>query len=359
MKVIVAIDSFKGCLSSIEANQAATEGILAACSTAEVIQVPVSDGGEGWLESYQAAIGGELVTLTVHDPLMRLISSCYLIKENVAVIEMAKASGLTLVTEEERNPIYATSYGTGELISDAIGKGCREIIVGLGGSATSDCGKGMLRAIIDTYAKGGTWDDVKGKIKSIRFLIAADVKNPLYGKKGAAYVFAPQKGATPEMVELLDLQARRFAEFSSRHYGYDYSQHEGAGAAGGLGYALMQYLGGECHSGIELLLDSVDFNRLMTDTTLIITGEGSTDSQTLMGKVPYGILQRGVHAKVSTALIAGRISDQQTLTNAGFSFVRCINPPNLPQNEAIKKNVAYANIRQTVSDIIRTRPQGK
>ena len=121
----------------------------------------------------------------------------------------------------------------------------------------------------------------------------------------------------------------------------------------------MQYFGGECHSGIELLLDSVYFNRLMTDTTLIITGEGSTDSQTLMGKVPYGILQRGVHAKVSTALIAGRISDQQTLTNAGFSFVRCINPPNLPQNEAIKKNVAYANIRQTVSDIIRTLPQGK
>ena len=160
-KIIVAIDSFKGCLTSTEANQAAAEGILAKMPEAEVVQVPVSDGGEGFMEAFQAAMGGSIVEVNVKDPLMRTIVAQYLVKDDTAVIEIAKASGLTLLSPEERNPMVATSYGTGQLLVDAVRKGCKHIIVGLGGSATSDCGIGMLRAIIDAFAKGGNWDDVR------------------------------------------------------------------------------------------------------------------------------------------------------------------------------------------------------
>ena len=159
-RIIVAIDSFKGCLTSAEANQAAAEGIRECMPDTEVVQVPVSDGGEGWLEAFRSAVGGSLVEINVSDPLMRPVEAQYLIKDDMAVIEMAKASGLTLLSSEERNPMIASSYGTGQLLVDAVQRGCRQIIVGLGGSAASDCGTGMLRAIIDAFAKGGSWDDV-------------------------------------------------------------------------------------------------------------------------------------------------------------------------------------------------------
>ena len=241
-KIIIAIDSFKGCLSSSEANQAAAEGIRRCMPDAEIIQIPVSDGGEGWTEAFKAAIGGELVEAEVSDPLMRPIVAPYLIKGDTAVIEIAKASGLTLLSETERNPMTATSYGTGQLVADAVRRGCRHIIVGLGGSATSDCGKGMLEAMHNAH-------DIT--LKDVRFTIATDVKNPLCGNNGAAHVFAPQKGATPEMVEELDRRAKAFAEESARLFGYDRQDKPGAGAAGGLGYAFMQYMWAECRSGIE------------------------------------------------------------------------------------------------------------
>ena len=249
MKVVIAIDSFKGCLSSFEANQAAAEGIRHACPDAKIVQVPVSDGGEGFLEAFHAAIGGELIAVTVCDPLMREITAQYLLHEELAVIEMAEASGLTLLTKEERDPMVATSYGTGQLVVDAVRKGAKHIIVGLGGSATSDAGMGMLRAIVDAFAKHERWEDFE-ELKGVRFTIATDVKNPLCGENGAAYVFAPQKGATQEMVCQLDQRARKFAEVSARHFGFDHSQDEGAGAAGGLGYAFLQYLNASCKSGL-------------------------------------------------------------------------------------------------------------
>ena len=195
-KVVVAIDSFKGCMSSVEANRAAADGVRCACPDAEIVQVPVSDGGEGFLEAFHAAIGGELIAATVNDPLMRPVSAKYLLKEEMAVIEMAQASGLTLLTKEERDPMVATSYGTGQLVVDAVRKGACHVIVGLGGSATSDAGMGMLRAIVDAFAKHERWEDFE-ELKGVRFTIATDVKNPLCGENGAAYVFAPQKGATP------------------------------------------------------------------------------------------------------------------------------------------------------------------
>jgi glycerate kinase len=367
-KVIVAIDSFKGCLTSAEANQAANEGILAKMPEAEVVQVPVSDGGEGWLEAFQAAMGGSIVEVNVKDPLMRTIVAQYLVQGDTAVIEIAKASGLTLLSPEERNPMVATSYGTGQLIVDAIRRGCKHIIVGLGGSATSDCGIGMLRAIIDAFVQNGSWDNVR-ELDDVHFTIATDVTNPLCGENGAAHVFAPQKfaikreqseldsiaereqtrpqvkGATPEMVEALDARAKRFAEASAKHLGRDCQNMPGAGAAGGLGYAFLQYMNAGCRSGIDLLLDTIHFDNLLQDADLVITGEGSADRQTLMGKLPYGILQRAQKHDVPVMLIAGRIADEQLLLDAGFSRVACINPPDLPLEIAMQPETAKENIR--------------
>ena len=349
MKVIIAIDSFKGCLTSKEANEAAAEGIRVAYPDAEVVEVPVSDGGEGYMEAFYTAIGGRLEEVTVRDPLMRPITAKYLLHNDLAVIEIAQASGLTLLTNEERNPMVATSYGTGQLVADAVRKGAKHIIVGLGGSATSDAGIGMLKALIDAFTKHGQWDDIE-VFKDIRFTIASDVKNPLYGDNGAAHVFGPQKfaiehkGAMPEMILALDERAKKFAEVSAKHFGYDRSQMPGAGAAGGLGYAFLQYLNAESRSGIQLLLDTIRFKELVANADLIITGEGSADRQTLMGKLPMGILEQS--GRVPVCLIAGKISDREALLNAGFARVECINPPDLPLEEAMHKDVAQRNIRQ-------------
>ena len=334
--IIVAIDSFKGCLTSMEANHAAAEGIRRVLPDAEIVQVPVSDGGEGFLEAFHAAIGGELVEVTVKDPLMRPIKAKYLLKGETAVIEMAQASGLTLLTNEERNPMVATSYGTGQLVADAVRKGAKHVIVGLGGSATSDAGMGMLQALKENLPP-----------KDVRFTIASDVKNPLYGENGAAQVFAPQKGATADDVLQLDERARKFAEDSARHFGYDRSQEEGAGAAGGLGYAFLQYLDADCKPGIQLLLETIHFDEMVKGANLIITGEGAADRQTLMGKLPMGILQRS--AGVPVCLIAGRIKNQEELLKAGFARVACINPDGITLEEAMRKEVAKRNISDTVS----------
>ena len=376
-KVIVAIDSFKGCLTSAEANQAASEGIIDKMPEAQIVQVPVSDGGEGFMEAFQAAMGGSIVEVNVKDPLMRTIVAQYLMQGDTAVIEIAKASGLTLLSPEERNPMVATSYGTGQLVVDAVRKGCKHIIVGLGGSATSDCGIGMLRAIIDSltsgracsrsaiesssdcsrsiaaFARGESWDNVR-ELDDVRFTIATDVTNPLCGKNGAAYVFGPQKFAqpkttTPEMVEALDARAKRFAEASAKHLGRDCQNKPGAGAAGGLGYAFLQYMNADCRSGIDLLLDSIHFDDLLQDAAFVITGEGSADRQTLMGKLPFGILQRAQKHHVPVMLIAGRIADEQLLLDAGFSRVACINPPNLPLEIALQPATAKENISRAIA----------
>lgn len=345
MKVIIAIDSFKGCLTSKEANEAAAEGIRKKYPDAEIVEVPVSDGGEGYMEAFHAAIGGKLEEVTVRDPLMRPITARYLLHNDMAVIEIAQASGLTLLTNEERNPMVATSYGTGQLVADAIRKGAKHIIVGLGGSATSDAGMGMLRALVDAFSKKGTWDDIN-VFKDVHFTIASDVNNPLYGEKGAAHVFAPQKGATQEMVVALDKRARKFAEVSAKHFGYDRSQMASAGAAGGLGYAFLQYLHAKSMSGIQLLLDTIRFKEIAQDADLIITGEGAADHQTLMGKLPMGILEQAGPTPV--VLIAGRINDAEELLKAGFAQVECINPPGISLEEAMRKEVAQRNIRDTL-----------
>ena len=243
--------------------------------------------------------------------------------------------------------MVATTYGTGQLVVDVVRRGCKHIIVGLGGSATSDCGIGMLRAIIDAFAKHGSWDDVR-ELDNVCFTIATDVTNPLCGENGAAHVFAPQKGAAPEIVDALDARAKRFAEASAKHMGRDCQNKPGAGAAGGLGYAFLQYMNADCRSGIDLLLDTIHFDDLLQDADLVITGEGSADRQTLMGKLPFGILQRAQNHHVPVMLIAGRIADEQQLLDAGFSRVVCINPPGLPLDIALQPATAKENIRNTV-----------
>ena len=349
MRIVVAIDSFKGCLTSREANQAAAEGVRRVCPDAEVVQIPVSDGGEGFLDAFHAAIGGEQVEVEVCDPLMRPITARYLLQGRRAVIEMAQASGLTLLSKEERNPMVASSYGTGQLVADAVRRGADHLIVGLGGSATSDAGKGMLQALMDSFVKNGHWNDIE-ELKDVSFTIASDVKNPLCGLQGAAHVFAPQKGATPEMVRQLDEQARRFAEESALLFGYDRQDMPGAGAAGGLGYAFLQYMNAECRSGIDLLLETIHYEKMVEDADLVITGEGSADCQTLMGKLPMGILLHSGNTPV--CLIAGQIADKDELLKAGFARLECINPDGISLDEVMRKEVATRNIIKTVSRLL-------
>ena len=336
MKIIIAIDSLKGCLTSKEANRAVAEGMSRRFPQADIIEIPVSDGGEGWVTPFIETLGWKEETVTVHDPLMRLVQAHYAVQGERAVIEIAQACGLTLLKREELNPLIATSYGVGEIIADALKKGCRDFIIGLGGSATSDVGKGMLKALrpyLNIVIQ-----------KNYSFTIATDVNNPLFGKNGAAYTFAPQKGATTEMVAILDEQAKSFAQESALAHGYDCSLLSGAGAAGGLGYAFMQYLHAKRCAGTTLLMDMIDFDHLLSQADFVITGEGHCDRQTLMGKLPFAIMQRANLQHIPTILLAGIVSDKDLLLQAGFHDVRCINPPNISIEEAMKKENAMKNL---------------
>lgn len=351
MKTILAIDSFKGCMSSSEVEETIA-GVLDK-NGVETLCLPMSDGGEGMLQTFTSAMSGTLEPVYIHDQMMRRVDAQYgVMPDGTAIIEVAQACGLTLVKEEERNPMRSTTYGVGELLSRAIKRGCRNFIIGLGGTGTSDAGIGMIRALVDIFARGKNFDEaLKTELGECRFTLASDVDNPLCGKNGAAHVYAPQKGATPEMVEQLDRRARLFAEKSALHFGFDKSNEPGAGAAGGLGYAFMQYLGAEMKSGADLLLDLTDFNGKIKDADLIITGEGSADRQTLMGKLPQRILMRGKQLGVPVGLVAGGVEDKEELLSAGFSFVESITPEGMPLEEAIKKEVAFSNLRRFATSL--------
>ena len=357
MKYVLAIDSFKGCISSAQAAEAAARGILAADRHAEVVKLTVSDGGEGMLQAFSQALLAETVQCCVHDAMMRRITASYAVKDETAIIEIAEACGLSLIEPENRNPLVATSYGVGELVVDAMIRGCTHLIIGLGGSGTSDCGLGMLKGMKDAAQRLAgkplsTWEEgwrylVK---EPVNIVLASDVDNPLAGPQGAATVFGPQKGATEEMIPILDRRARTFAEMSKKHFGYDHSCLPGAGAAGGLGYGFMQYLDAKMQSGAELLLDLLGFDTLIRDADIIITGEGSSDKQTLMGKLPVVILRHAQKAGVPCWLIAGRITNREELLDAGFAKVSCINPEGVSLAEALKPATAMQNIRQTIQN---------
>jgi glycerate kinase len=358
MKVIIAIDSLKGCLSSMEAGETAADAVRKRYPAAEVVCIPVSDGGEGWLEAFGNERGGsqhvgwEVITAVVSDPLQRPVEARYLRSADLAVIEIAQACGLHLLRTEERNPLAATSRGVGELILDAAARGCRRFIIGLGGSATSDAGKGMIEEIREKSRKSrvGEWSGTKQE--EWEFIMATDVTNPLCGPDGAAAVFAPQKGATPAMVETLDRRARAFAEENAQQMGFDKSEQPGAGAAGGLGYAFMQFFDAECRSGAELLLERLHFDDLIADADLLLTGEGHADRQTLMGKLPSIVLQHSLRMGIPCHLFAGGIADEAQLLAAGFSGVHQFTPPDMDLREAIRPEVARRNLRKAVGALL-------
>ncbi len=347
MRIIIAFDSMKGCITSAEANAAAAEGVHAAFPDAEVVSLTMSDGGDGMLDAFSCAIKAERRTITVHDPLMRLISAEFAITNgDTAVIEMARASGLSLLTEQEFNPWEASSAGTGEMIAEAVRLGCNHIIIGLGGSATSDAGKGLLDALSNAFPI------IEGRTSPLQITIASDVENPLCGPQGAAYVFARQKGAKSlDEIERIDKRAQLFAEQIKAETGTDYSLLPGAGAAGGCGFALLA-LQSLCkgkvevrmESGAELLLQMLQFDKLLANSTIVITGEGSSDHQTLMGKLPMHILRHAQQHGIPVALLSGQIHEKETLLSAGFARTESFNPPSLPLNEAIKPSVAKHNI---------------
>ena len=341
-KIIIACDSYKGCLSSREVNEAIASGVKewnADAASPEIITLEMSDGGEGMLDAFLSAMKGERVKIYAHDALMRWIEAEYGIVNDTAIIEIAQTAGLALIEPEQRNPMKATSWGVGEMIMSAWSRGVRRFIVGLGGSATSDCGIGMLKAM------GDDWKKIR---QECSFVLASDVTNPLCGENGAAHVFAPQKGADAKMVQMLDDRARKFAEVSAKHFGYDRSEAPGAGAAGGLGYAFLQYFNAEARPGAELLLDEIGFDALILDADLVITGEGHSDRQTLMGKLPQRILEHGANQKIW--LVSGGVSDRQAMLDAGFDRVIQVTPEEMPLDEAMKPEVARNNIIKAIRE---------
>ena len=344
-KVIFAFDSFKGCLTAREACRAAASGWRKSHPDAHLVCLPMSDGGEGMVESIAEAVGAERVSVMVHGPLMQPVEALYALSADgqTAYMEMAAASGLTLVTPEQRDPMQTTTYGVGEMILDAVRRGCRRIVMGIGGSATCDGGQGMVECLKDHLPL------------PVEVIVASDVNNPLYGPQGAAYIFAPQKGATPEQVVLLDERLRRFARETERQ-GIAHptlADHPGAGAAGGLGYGLMAYLGATLQSGIDLVLDTIGFDQKIAGATCILTGEGQSDKQTLMGKVPMGILRRATQQGIPVHLLSGAIQDADLLLQSGFATVRSINAhDHRPLSILLQKEVAAKNIEIAVQGVV-------
>ncbi len=371
-KIIIASDSFKGSLTSREVGEAAREAVKSVMPGNECEVIPIADGGEGTVDALVSALKGEAIKTDATDPLGRSIKATYGICGDTAVIEIAAASGITLVEEKERNPMLASTFGTGLLIADAVRKGCRKFLIGLGGSATNDGGIGMLKALgfrfLDKHGReveeGGRglseieWIDdshVMPELENCSFTVACDVTNPLTGPNGASYVFGGQKGADNVMMEKLDEGLRNFANVVSSKYGKDLSGFKGAGAAGGLGFAFLSFLRAELKPGIEMVLDAVGFDQRLKEAALVITGEGRLDQQTCMGKAPYGVLKRAMKKDVPVIAIGGAVVPEavESLMKAGFSAVFPIVAGPVELSEALKPEVAKRNIRRTVSQILR------
>lgn len=325
MKIVIAPDSFKGCCTSLEVAAHFESGIRRVFPDADITAIEVADGGEGTLKAVMSGSGGELKEVIVHGAMGAKINARFgLVDANSAIVEMAEACGLTTIKKEERNPLLASSYGVGELILHALDCGVKRIYVGLGGSATNDCGSGMLQALgvryydekgADVFGSGGSLHTIKTidcsmldkRVKNTEFIIMSDVTNPLCGEFGASNVFGRQKGASDDMVAVLDANLKHFALKSEDVLKADHSLTPGAGAAGGLGFAFAAYLNAKMHSGIQTLLDIIGFDDIIKDCDLVITGEGNLDEQSLYGKVPVGIAKRLETHKIPLIVIAGGI----------------------------------------------------
>lgn len=334
MRIVIAPDSYKECLKAEEVAAAMALGVREICPEAEVLEMPLADGGEGTLDVLSKALCADIRHAQVQDPLGRRISADYGAAGDTAIIEMARVCGISMLLPEERNPLLASTRGLGELIMEAYAHGCRKYIVGLGGSATCDGGAGMLSV-----------SGIKGVLGECTFELLCDVDAPFVGPEGAAVVFAPQKGASEEDVEALECRMLAFARRIYDETGVDVTGMPGAGAAGGLGGALMAYAGAKYESGVDRIMDIIGFDEAARGADLVITGEGHSDTQTLKGKVPYGVLRRSGNTRV--ALVSGVIEgDCRELAVAGYcAMIQVSNGNSLREDmlpQRAKANIAHA-----------------
>jgi len=372
MKIVIAIDSLKGSLSSMEAGRAIEQGIRNVLPSADVLVKPLADGGEGTTEALVEGLGGDMVQVQVHGPLETPVMATYgVIRESgTAIMEMAAAAGIILVGKDKR-PLEATTYGVGEMIRDAIQKGCRNFIIGIGGSATNDGGIGMLTALgyefLDVdgnpagigaealYKVAKICDDkAMPELKDCHFRIACDVNNPLCGENGATYIYGPQKGVTMELRDELDHAMGAYAQVVKAYNGTDYVHTPGAGAAGGLGFAFLSFLNGELLPGIELVLDAVEMEKAMEGAELVFTGEGRLDHQTAMGKAPVGIAKMAKKHGAKVIALAGAVIEGAQECNergidAYFPIIRQI----MTLDEAMDPATARKNMVETTEQVMR------
>ena len=371
-QITIAIDSFKGSLSSREAAEAFAEGFSTCHPDCVIRKVTIADGGEGTVEAIVETLGGKYITLEVHDPLMRPTKACYGLIDGgtTAVIEMASASGLPLLHPDERNPWLTSTYGTGEMIADAVNRGCRKFLIGIGGSATNDGGMGLLQALGYRFldAEGELLEGrgaTLGRVASIdgsralaglatsNFIVACDVTSPLCGPTGAAHIFAPQKGADAAMVERLDKGMRNYADVVEQFCGRNIANMAGAGAAGGLGGGLYALLGAELRPGIDMVLEAMRFDEIVAGSDLVITGEGHIDHQTVMGKAPSGVLRYASAQGIPTIAIGGAVTWCDALEHSGFAAILPITSEAMPLEEAMRPSVARENVRRTAHRVAR------
>jgi len=361
MKIVLAPDKYKGSLSGIEFCDITANAILSIMPNAEIIKMPLSDGGDGTIDILDYHLEGQRTKLKVNDPLFRQIevSYLYISSSGTAFIEMAAASGMALLKAEEQNCYNTTTFGTGELIKDAIERGAKTIVLGIGGSATNDCGIGMAAALgykfldkknNEIVPVGKNLIDIKKidhsnlnvDLNKVTFKVACDVTNPLYGKKGAAYVYGPQKGASKAEVDLLNIGLEHIAKIILNQFNIDLQKIKGAGAAGGMGGGSLVFLNANLFSGIDLVKELVDFDNKVKDADWIITGEGKLDSQTLSGKTINGVIASGIRYKIPVATFCGSITlSESALKEYGVIYAAAILDIAEDVNDAIKNSRIY------------------
>ncbi|MBC8619972.1 glycerate kinase [Parabacteroides faecis] len=372
MKIVIAVDSFKGCLSSSSIANAVEEGIQNTLPGCEMIKVPIADGGEGTVDALVDATQGKIITIPVHNPLMQPIQASYGMTGDgqTAIIEMSAASGLDLIPLRPGNVMDTTTYGTGEMIADAIERGCRNFIIGVGGSATNDAGTGMMQALGVRFTdeegneveKGGKslssirHIDTQNQLSELQdctFHIATDVTNPFYGPQGAACIFGPQKGGNEEQIKALDKGMKHLAELIFETTGKEIGHLPGAGAGGGMGGGCVAFLQANISPGIELIMDYLHFDEIIRGAGLVITGEGKMDRQTLFGKVPVGIARAAASQQIPVIAITGQldITADKELREAGLSAIFPIHPAPISLEKAMQPDYAYRNIRRTIEQI--------
>ncbi|GFZ29969.1 glycerate kinase [Clostridium zeae] len=373
MKIVVAIDSMKGSLSSMEAGNAIKEGILRVKPYAEIVVKPLADGGEGTTGALLEGLGGEKIMVKVTGPMGKPVEAYYgyLAEKKVAIMEMASAAGITLVNDLEKNPMVATTFGLGEMIKHAIFKGSRHFVIGIGGSATNDGGIGMLMALGYEFLdedgqKVGEGAQALDKIvhisnqhimkelKDCKFQVACDVNNPLCGPNGATFVFGPQKGVTEERKKSLDEAMRNYAKVSEEFTGKKFSEAKGAGAAGGLGFGFLEFLNADLTPGIELILKTIELEKEILDADYVVTGEGRLDFQTAMGKVPVGLAKLAKKYNKKVIAFAGSVTKEaKECNNAGidafFPIVRGVTT----LEEAMNHENAKENMMDAVEQVFR------